>query len=100
MVQKVDDDESRYTNTSFPWLIDKVKFSDFTHNYHVDMHKKTPRKRSDEYYNIKTRQSFGPNCSTPVRLKRFGPEKVHDHQMFFLETSGRSKLSPRQACSV
>lgn len=73
---------------------------DFSGHYEVDMNKKKPHKRPAEYYNIKTKQTMGTQCSKPVRLQSFGPENVLKNQMFFLETSGRSKLSPRQACSV
>ena len=69
-------------------------------HYDVDMNKKKPHKRPSDYYNIKTKQTMGTQCNKPVRLQLFGPEKTVKNQMFFLETSGRSKLSPRQACSV
>ena len=73
---------------------------DFSGHYEVDRNKKKPHKRAADYYNIKTKQTMGTHCNTPIKLQLFGPEKVLENQMFFLETSGRSKLSPRQACSV
>ena len=73
---------------------------DFSGHYEVNMNKKKPHKRPAEYYNIRTKQTMGTQCSIPVKLQSFAPENVLKNQMFFLETSGRSKISPRQACSV
>jgi len=68
--------------------------------YVKDSGDKGPSLRTDAYYNLRTEQSFGPDCSRPIPLKPFGPEHVKDDQMFFLETSGKSRLSPRQSCSI
>ena len=73
---------------------------DFSGHYTVGRGPKEPTKRSENYYDIKTVQSLGTQCSTPVKLEVFTKEKTFQNQMFFIETSGRSKLSPRQACSV
>eukprot|EP00092_Neocalanus_flemingeri_P102797 GFUD01131504.1.p1 GENE.GFUD01131504.1~~GFUD01131504.1.p1 ORF type:complete len:381 (-),score=72.29 GFUD01131504.1:121-1263(-) len=91
----------KFAQLNITELIQKRKCGlDFAGAYAMDGQKKSPRKRTGQYYNMKTKQSAGPNCSSPVRLQMFGPDKVLDQQMFFLETSGRSSLSPRQACSV
>jgi len=73
---------------------------DFSDHYTVGRGAKKATERSDIYYDIKTLQSLGTNCSTPVDLEAFTTEKTFKNQIFFIETSGRSKLSPRQACSV
>jgi len=73
---------------------------DFSGHYIIGRGDKTPTKRSEDYYTIKTIQSLGAQCSKPVNIEPFTPEKVVQNQMFFIETSGRSKLTPRQACSV
>ena len=68
--------------------------------YPMEGLEKTLQVRSEEYYEIKTAQSFGAACGRMISLNQFGQSDVVTKQMFFLETSGRSKLSPRQACSV
>ena len=73
---------------------------DFTGHYEVDKNIKIPHKRSGDYYSIKTDQSLGEGCATQIELETFTHKNVEMNQIFFLETSGRSKLSPRQSCSV
>ena len=55
--------------------------------------KKKPHKRPAEYYKIRTKQTMELSVA-------YQSENVLKNQMVFLETSGRSKMSPRQACSV
>ena len=65
--------------------------------YIVYSHNKTPNIRSGNYYSIKTNKS---PCDTSVTLQPFISGSGLSDQMFFIESSGRTKLSPRQACSV
>ena len=61
---------------------------DLVEGYPGDGLERTPRVRSEEYYDIKTKQSFGAPCDMVITLKQFDQSDVFTKQMFFLETSG------------
>jgi len=73
---------------------------DFDGHYEVSNYRKKPRKRKGDYYELKTQQSLDQRCQQSIILPNLPDEQVSNKEIFFLETSGRGKLSARQACSV
>ena len=63
----------------------------------VYSHNKTTIINTGNYNSIETNKS---PCDTSVTLQPFISGSDLSDQMFFIESSGRTKLSPRQACSV
>ena len=75
---------------------------DFHGSYEV---KADPKYRMSQhnisYLKIKTVQSFNNRCSKRVELRPFQITPAgSEAEMFFLETTGRSWLTPREACAL
>jgi len=59
------------------------------------------RKTRNEMEEKETGDSMGEICDDQVTLKQFpGKNQEAGRRMFFLETSGKPTLSPRQACTL
>jgi len=86
--------------TSIPPQLNRKSWLAVSSQNMGEMNKKKPNMRPAGYNDIKTNQTMGNQCTTPLRLQSFGLENALKNQMFFFETSGRSKLSTRQACSI
>jgi len=56
-------------------------------------------RRSDGYKVFSNPQSYGDECSQPVKLEKFNTRKDVNN-MFFIETSGRDHITPREACAI
>ena len=58
------------------------------------------KERSNEYTEIRNPQTYGETCQRKLDLSVYKEEDHKEGEMYFLETSGRSWLTPRQSCSV
>jgi len=72
----------------------------FIGTYEVGSRTISRTRRIGDYSQERNTQSFGPDCDRKLELQYFGPNQSVPGQIFFLETSGRSWLTPRQACTV
>ena len=75
---------------------------DFHASYEVGEYSSYKIKLHDiPYLNIKTGQSFNNRCSKRIELSPFEVTAAgSEAEMFFLETTGRSWLTPREACAL
>jgi len=59
------------------------------------------RQHKTPYLKIKTPQSYNNKCSKRIELPSYEIEPGgSEGEIFFLETSGRSWLTPREACAL
>ena len=59
-----------------------------------------PRKRISKSPDRKVDQSYGEECNTHVVLDTIDNLDNIDNALFMMETSGSSRLKPRQACGI
>jgi len=101
MIANLNSQKRIFTQLNITRVIRNSRYGlDYTGHYEVDDNIKKPLKRYEDYYSLKTYQSLGEQCARQITLETFTHKDLEMNQIFFLETSGRSKLSPRQACSV
>jgi len=81
-------------------VAESVRGLDFTAQYAFSNNKRAPVERKGKYYSSPVVQDYGPSCYRNITLSEFSQKQSVDGQMFFIETSGRSHLNPRQSCSV
>ena len=74
---------------------------DFQAKYEVRNSSYKFQQHSIPYLKIKTGQSFNNRCSKRLQLRPFSISPAgSEAEMFFLETTGRSWLTPREACAL
>ena len=59
-----------------------------------------PRKRISKLPDKKVDQSYGDECNTHIVLDNIDDLDNIDNALFMMETSGSSRLKPRQACGI
>ena len=89
--------------TVIDWIPNSELGLDFIASYHVES-KWSPykiRQHKTPYLKIKTPQSYNNKCSKRIELPSYEIEPGgSEGEIFFLETSGRSWLTPREACAL
>ena len=89
--------------TVIDWRPNSELGLDFIASYHVES-KWSPykiRQHKTPYLKIKTPQSYNNKCSKRIELPSYEIEPGgSEGEIFFLETSGRSWLTPREACAL
>ena len=77
---------------------------DFQASYDVKYSSYKTSQHKIPYLKLKTGQSFNNRCSKRVELRPFQIPRAgsegSEAEMFFLETTGRSWLTPREACAL
>ena len=59
-----------------------------------------PRKRISKPPDKKVDQSYGEDCNKHIVLDNIDDLDTIDNALFMMETSGSSRLKPRQACGI
>ena len=83
------------------WRPDSRLGLDFSAWYEVEETPYRIHQHRTPYLRIKTGQTYNNKCSKRIELPQYeAGSEGSTGQMFFLETSGRSWLTPREACAL